>query len=156
MIEITIPGRASYNLKNLVLDLNGTIALDGEIVDGVEKRLERLGKLLSISIVTADTYGSAARLGQRLGITIDRISPGGEDAQKVAVVRKLGAAETVSMGNGANDGPMLKESAIGICVLGGEGAAVAAMMSADLVAPNINAALELLLDTRRLVATLRK
>ena len=33
MIEITIPGRGSYNFKHLVLDLNGTIALDGQIIE---------------------------------------------------------------------------------------------------------------------------
>jgi len=44
LIEVTIPGRGSYRFKHLVLDLNGTIALDGDIIEGVEGRLQKLGK----------------------------------------------------------------------------------------------------------------
>jgi soluble P-type ATPase len=51
---------------------------------------------------------------------------------------------------------MLKESAVGICIVGKEGAAVEAVMSADLVTFDINDALDLLLKPERLVATLRK
>jgi len=156
MIEIAIPGRGDYTLQHLVLDLNGTIALDGRILDGVEKKIERLKGLLSVSIITADTHGTAAQLERALGITVHRIRTGGEDAQKLALVQRLGRDVTMAMGNGANDAPMLRESAIGVCVLGREGAAAEAVASADLVVPDINAALELLLNTRRLIATLRK
>ena len=156
MIEISIPGRGDYAFRNLVLDLNGTIALDGEIIEGVKERLDQLGSLLSIAVVTADMRGSAQRLEGSLGIRIHRVERGGEDAQKLAFVRQLGCEETVAIGNGSNDVSMLRECAIGICVLGREGAAVEAMMASDLVAPDINAALELLLDTKRLIASLRK
>ena len=50
LIEITIPGRENYEFRHLVLDLNGTIALDGEVIEGVEERLCQLSSLLSISI----------------------------------------------------------------------------------------------------------
>ena len=156
MIEITIPGRGSYRLKHLVLDLNGTIALDGEIIEGVGEKLQKLGRLLGISIVTADTHGSAQRLEADITIRIHIIEKGAEDAQKLALVEQLGKANTVSIGNGCNDVSMLRESALGICVLGGEGAVVEAMMNADLLVPDINTALDLLLNTDRLVATLRK
>ena len=51
---------------------------------------------------------------------------------------------------------MLKEAALGICVLGGEGASREAIANADLVALHINDALDLLLKPDRLVATLRR
>lgn len=156
MIEIAIPGRETYRLAHLVLDLNGTMALDGEIIEGVEERLHRLSGLLSISIVTADTHGSAQRLEESLGTRMYGIEKGSEDTQKLALVKRLGSQETASIGNGRNDVFMLRESALGICVLGGEGAAVEAIMSSDLVVPDINTALELLLNTNRLIATLRK
>lgn len=35
MIEINIPGRAAYQLEHLVCDVNGTLALDGVLLDGV-------------------------------------------------------------------------------------------------------------------------
>ena len=155
MIEVTIPGRGSYRFKHLVLDLNGTIALDGDIIEGVEGRLQKLGEVLSISIVSADTHGSAWRLEESLNIGIHIIEKGSEDAQKLALVQQLGTENTVSIGNGANDVSMLRESALGICILGGEGASPQAMMSSDLVVSDIDAALELLLNLDRLIATLR-
>ena len=156
MIEITIPGRASYKFKHLVLDLNGTIALDGEIIEGVEERLRQLSSLVDISIVTADTHGNARRLGEELGIEICTVEVGEEDSHKLALVQQKGKEHTVCMGNGSNDVSMLKESALGICVSGREGASIEAIMSSDLIVPDINDALDLLLNPKRLVASLRK
>jgi soluble P-type ATPase len=50
---------------------------------------------------------------------------------------------------------MLRAAAIGVAVLQAEGTAAAALQAADLVVPDINAALDLLLDPQRLIATLR-
>ncbi len=156
MIKITIPGRGSYNFKHLVLDLNGTLALDGEIIEGVEDRLHQLSSLLSILIVTADTHGSARRLEESLGIKIRRIESGKEDAQKLTLVQQLGKVNTICIGNGSNDASMLRESALGICVVGQEGASVEAIMNSALIVSDINDALDLLLKPNRLIATLRR
>jgi hypothetical protein len=39
MIEIEIPGRGTYRLRYLVLDVNGTIAVAGQLVEGVAGRV---------------------------------------------------------------------------------------------------------------------
>ena len=156
MLNIAIPGRVGYKFKYLVLDLNGTITLDGGIIDGVENRLRQLSSLLSISIVTADTRGTAQRLAVSLQGEIHKIDAGKEDAQKLALVQKLGKEATICIGNGSNDATMLEKSALGICILGREGASADAIMNADLIVPDINDALDLLLNPKRLVATLRK
>ena len=156
MIEIVIPGRGQYKLEHLVLDLNGTIALDGEIIEGVEERLQQLSSMLSISIITADTQGNAQRLEESSQLKIHKIDTGEEGAQKLKLVQQLAGENTVSIGNGSNDVAMLKEAALGICVLGQEGAAVEAMSNSDLVVPDINTALDLLLNPRRLIASLRR
>ena len=57
MIRIEIPGFKTVEIDNLVLDFNGTIALDGNLVDGVDGRLVSLSHLVNIHIVTADTFG---------------------------------------------------------------------------------------------------
>jgi soluble P-type ATPase len=51
---------------------------------------------------------------------------------------------------------MLHEAALGICVLGLEGTAVEVLMAADVVAPRVLDALDLLYQPLRLVATLRR
>lgn len=156
MIEVIVPGKQTYQFKHLVLDLNGTIAFDGEIIGGVEERLEVLRKNINITIVTADTHGNASVLEQSLKVKIYKIDTGNEDAQKSALVKKLGKEHTVCIGNGANDISMLREAALGICVIGPEGASTGAAMSADVVVTDIHSALDLLLYTGRLVATLRR
>ncbi len=156
MIEVTIPGRGRYEIKHLVLDLNGTIALDGSLISGVSDRLQRLANLLSIYVITADTYGCASHLENDLPIKLLRIEKGNEAAQKLALIEQLGKANTVAIGNGSNDVLMLRESALGICVLGTEGAATEALMASTVVVTDINAALDLLSNSSRLVATLRK
>ena len=156
MIEITIPGRGNYTIKNLVLDLNGTIALDGKMIQGVKERVAILSQNLDVFLVTADTNKTAERLLRDLPITLYKIKEAEENDQKLRVVLKKGKNNTVSIGNGCNDISMLKESAIGICIVGREGASAEAMMASDLVVPTINDALDLLLEPHRLRATLRR
>lgn len=156
MIEVNIPGRGICRFENLILDLNGTLSLDGNIIGGVPERLNALRDLLNILIVTADTLGRAKELGESLKVKLHRMESGNEQAQKLDMVQKLGREITVSIGNGSNDASMLGESALGICVLGPEGASQEALSNCDLVVPDINAALDLLIKPKRLIATLRK
>ncbi len=156
MIQIDIPGCRTYRFEHLVLDLNGTISLDGEIIEGVPERLGTLSRLVNIYIVTADTRGLALELGKSLPVKTHRVDPGDEQAQKLRLVQQLGRESTITIGNGANDTSMLRDSALGICVLGYEGAASEAMASCDLIVPDINAALDLLIKPERLIATLRR
>ena len=156
MIEITIPGKRNYTIENLILDLNGTIALDGTIIKGVTKKLALLSQKLDVIVVTADTNKNAERLLRDLPVTVYTIEEAEENNQKLGVVLQKGKNNTISIGNGCNDVSMLRESAIGICTVGGEGASAEAMIASDLVIPTINDALDLLLKPHRLKATLRK
>jgi P-type E1-E2 ATPase len=156
MLRLDIPGRGTLDLAHLVLDLNGTVALDGEVLPAVAGRLATLAESLTIHLVTADTHGKAAAIASRLGIQLACIDPGDEAGQKRALVRRLGAPQVVAVGNGVNDGAMLQEAALGIAVLGPEGLAVEALKEADVVTVGIEDALDLLLYPKRLVATLRR
>jgi P-type E1-E2 ATPase len=155
MLEITIPPRGSLRLEYLVLDVNGTIARDGELIPGVKERLGRLGELLEIWLVSADTQGTLATLALDLKVRVQRLQAGDEATQKAALVDELGPDQVVAIGNGANDAAMLRCATLGIAVLGGEGLAADCMAAADAIAPDIGAALDLLLRPRRLLATLR-
>lgn len=111
---------------------------------------------MEILIITADTHGKAQELAAILKVKMHKISAGDERTQKLKLVQQLGAENTVSIGNGANDVSMLKAAGLGICVLGNEGTSAEAMAACDVVAPDINAALDLLIKPNRLIATLRK
>jgi hypothetical protein len=95
-------------------------------------------------------------IDQQLGLEAVRISRGDEAEAKAAYVRELGAERVVALGQGTNDAGMLQEAEVGICVLSQESSAIEALMAADLVAPDIHAALELLEYPMRLVASLRR
>lgn len=156
MIELNIPGRGTYQLEHLVSDVNGTLALDGHLLEGIVRQLSVMRDRLKVHLITADTHGRQAIIDSQLNLHAIRINPGDEAEQKAQYVRKLGADQVVAFGQGANDARMLETAAIGICVLSREGAAKETMLAADLVLPDIFAALELLEKPLRIVASLRK
>ena len=156
MIEMNIPGRGVVKLEHLVCDVNGTLALDGQLPPEIPIRLRNLRDRLAIHMLTADTHGQQTAIDQQLGLQAVRIDPGAEGAQKADYILQLGGDTVVAIGQGANDAGMLKAAAVGICVLSPEGAAIEALLNADLVVPDIENAFELLDKPLRIVATLRK
>jgi P-type E1-E2 ATPase len=156
MIELNIPGRGLIQLQHLVCDVNGTLAVDGQLVDGVKQRLSVLSDRLTLHMLSADTHGRQDSIDRQIGISAVRISPGNEAEQKAEYVKQLGADSCVAVGQGANDAEMLQAAALGIFVLSPEGSAVETMLKADIITSNIFEALELLEKPLRIVATLRK
>jgi len=155
MMEVTIPGRGPLTWEHLVLDFNGTLALDGALLPGVATRLRKLSRKLELLVITADTFGSASRALAGLPLHLEVLGGGVQGERKAAAVRRLGAERTIAVGNGANDAAMLEAAGLGIAVLGGEGAARGALLGADVITPDIRCALDLLLLPGRLVATWR-
>ena len=149
---IPIPGASDLSIAFLVLDLNGTLSERGELIEGVADRLKLLAADVDIHLLTADTLGTAQALATELPVTVTTISRG---ADKADFVRRLGRERTVAIGNGRNDEAMLRQSALGIAVVGSEGAASVTLLAADLVCRSILEALDLLLDQRLIAATLR-
>jgi P-type E1-E2 ATPase len=143
-------------LEHLVLDVNGTLALDGKLIDGVALYLSRLGKQLEIHLITADTHGQQAVIDRQLCLTAVRLQPGDEAQQKADFVRQLGPEQVAAIGQGANDSGMLNAAALGIAILGREGLAAVTLQAADLLLPDILSALELFEKPTRIVASLRK
>ncbi len=156
MIELNIPGRGLIQLQHLVCDVNGTLAVDGQLLEGVKPRLSILRDRLSLHLLTADTHGKQNTIDQQLNLKAVRIQPGNEDEQKAQYVRQLGAETVVAIGQGANDAGMLQVAGLGICIHSLEGTAVKTLLAADLVAGNIIEALEMLEKPLRIVATLRQ
>jgi P-type E1-E2 ATPase len=156
MIEINIPGYKTLRLQHLALDVNGTIAKDGQLLEGVAELLKALHTKLDIHLITADTHGRQETIDSLLQLKATRISADNQRQAKLEFIESLDPSAVVAMGNGANDSAMLERAALGVCIIGPECSAVDALLKADVVAPNIQAGLELLLYPKRLVATLRR
>lgn len=152
-VDVAAPGRAPLHLRHLLLDVNGTLTLRGELLPGVAERLDRLREHLEIRLLTADTFGTLDAVRRELGgVPADRISAG---ADKAAMVARLGPDACAAIGNGANDTAMLTTAALGIAILGPEGASPRTLLAADVACRTVTDALDLLLDPRLLTATLR-
>lgn len=155
MIRIDIPGFDALALEHLVLDYNGTLAVDGRLLPGVAEALGALAADLAIHVITADTFGLARSQLEGLPVTL-RIAPLEQQAEtKQAFVRELGAAGVAAIGNGRNDRLMLAEAALGIALIQAEGGSAATLAQADVVSGSITDALALLRHPKRLTATLR-
>jgi len=139
----------------MVLDYNGTIACDGDLITGVKENLVALADKLQIHILTADTFENARSGLEGIKCELSILAPQAQDIGKLEYVKRLGVENTVCVGNGRNDQLMLKEASLGIAVILEEGAAAAAIGAADVVCTNIISALELLDNPLRLIATLR-
>jgi soluble P-type ATPase len=156
MIELNVPGRGVIKLQHLVCDVNGTLALDGNLIDGVASALLGLADRLTLHLLTADTHGSQDSIDQQLGLQAVRIANGAESKAKGEYVERLGPDSVAAIGQGANDAEMLRSAAIGICLISPEGLSTEAMMAADIVAADIHTALGMLKHPMRLVASLRR
>ena len=155
MLRIDIPGAPTLELAHLVLDYNWTLAVDGEPLVGVAERLTHLAKQMEIHVVTADTFGKVQSRLLGLPCRITVLAQEDQVQAKRDYIRQLGPGKTVCMGNGRNDRLMLREAALGIAVIQGEGAASVTLAAADVVCGDAVTALDLLLHPLRLVATLR-
>ena len=156
MIQVDIPGRKNkLAIDHLVLDFNGTLALDGRILPGVADLLRALAQEVKVHVVTAGTFGGVEEQVAGIPCVLKVLSGPGQTGQKARYVKALGAGRTACVGNGRNDRDMLRQAALGILVVQEEGAAAESLMAADVVCRDIASALGLLLNPLRLKATLR-
>ena len=155
MIDVDIPGFGELRLDHLVLDFNGTLAVDGILVPGVAPILAELSSHLQIHVVTADTFGKAQGQLANVPCALSILPAGNQDTAKLEFVAKLGAEKTAAIGNGRNDRKMLGEARLGIAIMLEEGTAAETIQAADVVCKDIVSALELLTHPLRLTATLR-
>ncbi|NOY52308.1 MAG: ATPase P [Deltaproteobacteria bacterium] len=155
MLKLEIPGFGRVEIRQVVMDLNGTLGTEGVPDTGTVDRLRRLSESLDLIVLTADTHGRAKDLPTDFGMRVERLEPGREDEQKSAFVERVGCDKTVTLGNGNNDVVMLRNARVGICVIGEEGASRRAVEAADIVVHHVHQALDLLLKPKRLLATLR-
>jgi len=156
MIEFTIPGRGTLRIKHLVTDVNGTLAVDGQLLEGIAQQLLILRDQVQIHMLTANTHGKQANIDRQLNLSAHIIQKGHEAEQKEAFVKELGAESVIAIGQGANDAAMLRAAEIGVAVMSIEGLAIETLNAADLLMPDTASALALLANPVRLIASLRK
>jgi soluble P-type ATPase len=155
-IRLDIPNSGIYNLEIAVFDFNGTLALDGHLSEWVKQKIELLAKQLEIHILTSDTFGRAQQECQDLPVRLKILESQNHTNEKASYLAQFGHKQVVAIGNGANDQLMFEAAALGVAVIGPEGCCCQALLSADLVVSSVDDAIDLLLNPKRIVASLRK
>lgn len=155
MFELDIPGFGSVRLFHLVSDFTGTLSVDGKLIDGVREKLNEVAKFLKVHILTADTFGRAKAELEGIECEVHILEGEDHDIQKEEFVNMLGSSSVFALGNGNNDRRMLSAAKIGVAVCLAEGCAIDAIKSADIVVKSPLDAFDLLLNPKRLKATLR-
>lgn len=117
MLKFEIPGQGNIGIEHLVLDFNGTIAIDGQLIEGVKDLINQLSNKIEVHVITADTFGNAKEQLHGVKCSLVIISHQFQDEQKSDFIKNLGKDKTVAVGNGRNDLKMLKVSRLGICVI---------------------------------------
>ena len=152
-MKLNIQNVGEIEIKNIVLDYNGTIAKDGNVKNSVFKYIQKLSNF-DIYVITADTHGSAAKNLSDSTVKLKILTSDNHTKEKAEFVKSL--KNVFAIGNGSNDSMMLKAATLGICVIEDEGASVKSVINADIVCKSIEDAFELLLNPKRIIATLRE
>ncbi|UFS62558.1 HAD family hydrolase [Sulfurimonas sp. HSL-3221] len=153
---IDIPHYATLRLRHVVLDYNGTLALDGALTPEAAALLGALCARYDVHVITSDTFGTVAKALAAFDVTVKVLQSSDHTGEKAAYIWELGAPHCAAVGNGGNDAQMLKAAGLGIALVGDEGCATATLMASDIVCKQIGEALGLLLNEKRLIATLRR
>ncbi|MFT4058310.1 MAG: hypothetical protein QM652_02040 [Legionella sp.] len=155
MINVSISGFADLTITDVIFDYNGTLAVDGILIAGVDKLLTTLARKLKIHVVTGDSLGTAKKELTGIPCTVHIVPSLEQGLAKQQYLQQLNAKNTIAIGNGRNDRQIMHDTAIGILILGTEGASVHALKEADILVANIFDAINLLEHPGRLLATLR-
>lgn len=154
-MKIDIPGRAPFEIKNIVFDYNGTIAIDGQLIDGVAQQINALADAFNFYVITADTYGSVEKELRDVRCEVVKIAQSDQDISKLNFVTELGCESILAVGNGRNDTLMLKQVILGIGVLQEEGICTETLLNSDIVVKSVLDVFGFLSNVNSLIATLR-
>lgn len=152
---IEIPGYKTLNIHTLLLDYNGTIAIDGIVPESVKIRIEQLAKEFQIFVLTADTHGTARLQCAGLPLEVCTFPVGNAGDYKAEILNQYGGEHCACIGNGRNDIKMFKGAALSIAIMGKEGMCSALLKESDICVTSIEDGLDLLLYPKRLIADLR-
>ncbi|WP_457752938.1 HAD family hydrolase [Thermococcus sp.] len=149
-MTIEVPNYGKIEARAVVFDLNGTLGVEGRVSEEVKKLLERLSEKYIVVVLSADTFGTLEEEFKGLNVKIERVKDGNEKLEKAMKYEPY-----IGIGNGNNDVRMLENAELAFCVVGEEGTTVDALLASDIVVKDVKDAISMLLNEKKLIATLR-
>lgn len=140
-------------LNKIVLDLNGTLTVKGELLKGVKEKITKLRKLgFEIFILSGDARGNAKTIAKKLNVDcLIAIN----SKEKAKIMKTLNPKECVAIGNARIDIGMFKNAKIRILTLQAEGIHAKTIPYVDIIIPSILDALDLFIDKNSFLATMK-
>ena len=152
-MEYNVSGVGTITLKTVVFDLNGTLAVYGEIKQSTKELLVELKNHgFEIFILTSDQRGVAMETVREIEVNcvIARTSK-----EKQKFMKSLDRETTVTVGNGRVDIGMFQMSRIRIATLQAEGIHTGIISFVDMIVPSVDDAIKLLIDKDAFVSTMK-
>lgn len=156
MIHIQRSGQEPLEIDFILIDFEGTLASDCRVHPKAKDKLNLLAKRAKIYILTKKKKELVEEVLRKVKAEIIYLTEGESSKEKLDLLRQLGATRTVAVGGGADDGSMMEEAVLGLCVIGKAGASSEAVKNADVVFTDILDTLDFLLKPLRQRATLSK
>lgn len=149
-----LPHGENIEIKTLVLDLNGTLTVKGEIPVGVPEQISKLLALgFRIVLLSGDVRGTAKEIAEKMRIELIIAKSA---AEKEAAILNLEPQTCASIGNARIDIGTFKHARVSILTLQSEGIHAETIQYADIIVPSIHDALALFIDNKSFEATMRK
>jgi len=138
----------------VLIDFEGTLAMDGRVHPKAKDKVNLLSKRATVTILTKSNREKVEKTLRKMKAEILYVAEGDSSQQKLNVLQRLGPHQTAVIGNGLDDGQIMEQAGLGMCVIGKEGSSAEAMAKADLVVTHVLDALDFLLKPLRQRATL--
>jgi P-type E1-E2 ATPase len=150
---IKTPNNQKIEIKNIVLDLNGTLANYSQVSSKTKQLLEQLKQLnYRLILISGDIRGNAKDIAKELDLELFLGENSQEKAKKMQQFKKN---ETAAIGNARIDIGTFQNAIISIATLQSEGIHTEILNYVDIIIPSIEDALTLFTEPKALEATLR-
>jgi soluble P-type ATPase len=149
MISIQRPGMENLDIHFVLIDFEGTLAMDGRVHPKAKDKVNLLSKRATITILTKSNREKVEETLRKMKVEILYVTEGDSSQQKLNALQRLGPHQTAVIGNGLDDVRIMEQAGLGMCVIGKEGASAEAMAKADLVVTHVLDALDFLLKPLR-------
>jgi len=150
---IQTPNNQKIEIKNIVLDLNGTLANYSQISEKTKDLLKQLKKLdYRLILISGDIRGNARKIAKELDL---ELFLGANSQEKAVQMQQFEKSQTAAIGNARIDIGTFQNAAISIATIQSEGIHPEILKHIDILVTSIEDALKLFTDSKTLEATLR-
>lgn len=143
----------TYDLRYILLDLNGTLTVQWKIQTGTKTRIQKLQKLwYEIHILSWNQRWNGESIAHEIGIWFFATH---DETEKESITKKFPKEHTVAIGNARIDNGMFKNAILRIGTLQKEWIHTGILPHIDILMLDINDAFDILLDADTLSSTMK-